>query len=67
MKTNNLYYTVTNGDIFTHIFGLTPTEVWAMTEDEFLKWRNSPYGNIGIDIENKCKDITVLEVKNNGI
>lgn len=46
-----------NGDVFKGMFGITPTELWAMTEEEFLEWRNSDYKDMEIKVKGcrKCK------------
>ena len=31
---------LSNGEIFKQVFGLYATEVWSMSEDNFLKWLN---------------------------
>lgn len=56
-KRKNFVITLKNGDVFKGMFGITATELWAMTEEEFLKWRNSDYQDIGIRVKGcrKCK------------
>ncbi len=33
----------TNGDAFHKVFGIYATELWSMSEKEFLDWWNTPY------------------------
>lgn len=56
-KKKNFVITLKNGDIFKAMFGITATEIWAMTEEEFLEWRNSDYKDIKIKVKGcrKCK------------
>ena len=36
---------VTNADVFKTVYrGMYSTELWSMTEKEFLKWMNEDYG-----------------------
>ena len=32
---------MTNADKFKHLFGIYATELWAMSEDDFLEWLNA--------------------------
>ena len=32
---------MTNGDLFENIFGIYATELWSMTENDFLNWLNA--------------------------
>lgn len=32
---------MTNADKFKQIFGIYATELWAMSEEDFLKWLNA--------------------------
>lgn len=43
---------MTNADKFREIFGIYATELWAMPENEFLKWLNSVFAN-DINVPNK--------------
>lgn len=56
-RKKNFAIILKNGDVFKIMFGITATELWAMSEEEFLKWRNSDYKDIGIRVKgcNKCK------------
>lgn len=56
-RSKNFVITLKNGDVFKVMFGITATELRAMTEEEFLKWRNSDYKGIEIKIKGcrKCK------------
>ena len=51
-RKKNFVITLKNGDVFKGMFGITPTEIWAMTEEEFLEWRNSDYKDIDEVINN---------------
>ena len=55
MSVKNFTVTLKNGAVFKGIFGITPTELWAMTEEEFLEWRNSNYDDIEIKIKGHRK------------
>ena len=34
---------MTNAEVFTKLFGLYATELWAKNEQEFLNWLNADY------------------------
>ena len=41
---------MSNADMFTKTFGIYATELWAMSEQDFLEWLNSKYSE-----EKPCK------------
>lgn len=42
---------MTNGDLFENIFGIYATELWSMTENDFLNWLNAEYnGEVKVEI-----------------
>ena len=43
----------TNAKLFKQIFGLYATELWSMSESQFLEWLNSEYDCKEADNDNK--------------
>ena len=45
-----------NADVFEQVFGIYATEMWAMKEEDFLKWLNSEHvpQREGRWIDGKC-------------
>lgn len=34
-----------NADLFKMVFGIYATQMWAMSEEDFLEWLNTPFKN----------------------
>jgi len=42
---------MTNGDLFENIFGIYATELWSMTENDFLNWLNAEADDMRFSIK----------------
>ena len=42
---------MTNGDLFENIFGIYATELWSMTENDFLNWLNAEADDMKFSIK----------------
>ena len=42
---------MTNGDLFENIFGIYATELWSMTENDFLNWLNAEVDDMKFSIK----------------
>jgi len=59
---------MTNGEAFEYDFGIYATELWAMTEEQFLEWLNAPCDRERPrDMIVRCKDCKYGEMEENGM
>lgn len=51
---------MTNDDVFTNVFGIFPTELWCMTEKDFLKWIKAEYNKKPPEVIIHCRNCKSL-------
>ena len=55
---------MTNADKFKHLFGIYATELWAMSENDFLEWLNADAQDMPAEEQRTGQWILHPEIKN---